>query len=54
MPNYEVDSARDEIEALKNEISEERSFYENIMKNLQDDKATFEEQQRVEYMLLKQ
>jgi hypothetical protein len=44
MPNYEVDGARDEIEALKKEISEERFFYENIMKNLQDEKASSEEQ----------
>lgn len=54
MPNYEVDGARDEIEGLKKEIKEERSFYENIMKNMQDDKASFEEQQRLEYMILRQ
>ena len=44
MPNFEVDGARDQIEELKNEITEERAFYENIMKNMQDDKATFEEE----------
>jgi len=52
MPNYEVDSAKQEIESLRKEISEEGSYYEEVMKNLQDDKAKFEEEQRNAYMLL--
>ena len=44
MPNFEVDGARDQIEELRKEITEERVFYENVMKNMQDDKATFEEE----------
>ena len=53
MPNYEVDQARDEIDVIKREIEEQRSFYEKIMKNLQDEKSRFEEDQRVTYMMLK-
>ena len=44
MPNHEVDKARDEIDVLRKEIEEERGFYQNIMKNLQDEKAGFEEE----------
>ena len=53
MPNYEVDQARDEIDVIKREIEEQRSFYDKIMKNLQDEKSRFEEDQRVTYMMLK-
>ena len=28
MPNYEVDLARDEIEIMRKEIAEERTFYD--------------------------
>ncbi len=52
MPNHEVDKARDEIDVLRKEIEEERGFYQNIMKNLQDEKAGFEEDQRNTYMIL--
>ena len=52
MPNHEVDKARDEIDVLRKEIEEERGFYQNIMKNLQDEKAGFEEEQRNTYMIL--
>jgi hypothetical protein len=52
MPNYEVDSARDEIDAMRKEIVDERLFYENVMKKLQDDKAGFEEEQRGQHILL--
>ena len=44
MPNYEVDAARDQIEIMKKEIEEERLFYEGVMKEMQDEKAGFEEQ----------
>jgi len=44
MPNYEVDAARDQIEIMKKEIEEERLFYEGVMKEMQDEKANFEEQ----------
>lgn len=43
MPNYEVDLARDEIELMRKEITEERAFYDQILKKLQDEKARFEE-----------
>lgn len=43
MPNYEVDGARDQIEMLKKDIEDERLFYEQVMKEMQDEKATFEE-----------
>jgi len=52
MPNFEVDNAKEQIESLRNEISGERVMYEDIMKQLQDDKASFEEEQRANYMLL--
>lgn len=52
MPNYEVDTARDEIDILRKEIEEERLFYEGIMKKLQDEKARFEEDQRGSYLML--
>jgi len=32
MPNYEVDSAKEEIEGLKKEIADERIYYDGIMK----------------------
>jgi len=44
MPNHEVDKARDEIDILRKEIEEERGFYQDIMKKLQDEKAGFEEE----------
>ena len=53
MPNFEVDQAREEIEVIKGEISQEQEFYKNIMKGLQDEKAVFEEAQRARYMALK-
>jgi len=43
MPNYEVDEARETIEQLRKEIDEEYAFYDNVMKGMQNDKATFEE-----------
>ena len=52
MPNYEVDAARDQIEIMKKEIEEERLFYEGVMKEMQDEKANFEEQQRTKYNVL--
>ena len=53
MPNYEVDTAKEEIEILKKEIAEERQYYEDVMKNIQDGKAKYEEEQRSHYMALK-
>ena len=44
MPNYEVDNAKDEIEILRKEIAEERTYYDDIMKKMQDDKGKFEEE----------
>ena len=52
MPNYEVDAARDQIEILKKEIEEERLYYEGVMKDMQDEKSTFEEQQRSKYTVV--
>ena len=43
MPNYEVDNAKEEIEKLKFEIGEERTYYEDVLKRMQDEKARFEE-----------
>ena len=34
MPNYEVDTARDQIEILRKDIDEEYAFYDNIMKGM--------------------
>ena len=53
MPNYEVDKAREEIEAIRGEIAQEQEFYQNIMKGLQDEKAQWEESQRARYLALK-
>ena len=53
MPNYEVDTAKEEIAALREEISGERAYYEDVVKGMQDDKARFEEDQRVNYLALK-
>ena len=50
MPNYEVDEGREQVEILRKEIEEEDKFYRGLMKNLQEDKAHFEEQQRAGYM----
>lgn len=44
MPNYEVDQGREQVEILRKEIEEEGQFYQGLMKNLQEDKAVFEEQ----------
>lgn len=44
MPNYEVDQGREQVEILRKEIEEEGQFYKGLMKNLQEDKAVFEEQ----------
>ena len=52
MPNYEVDNAKDEIEILKKEIADERTYYDDIMKKMQDDKGKFEEEQRQSYLML--
>lgn len=52
MPNYEVDTARDQIEALRNEIEEEKQFYHQVMKEMQDEKGVFEEHQRSKYTVL--
>ena len=46
MPNYEVDTAKEEIDILRKEIADERAYYDDIMKKLQDDKGKFEEEQR--------
>lgn len=54
MPNYEVDTAKEEIEKLRKEIAEERVYYEDLIKKMQDDKARFEEEQRLQYMTLQQ
>lgn len=54
LPNYEVDSAKEEIEVLKNEIAVERKYYEDVLKRLQDDKIAFEEEQRVLYLDLQE
>ena len=43
MPNYEVDQGREQVEILRKEIDEEGVFYKGLMKNLQEDKALFEE-----------
>lgn len=52
MPNYEVDAAREQIDAMRAEIDEERIYYEDIMKKMQDEKAVFEEQERAKYNAL--
>ena len=44
MPNFEVDQAREQIEILRKEIDEEQAFYQQVMKEMQDDKGVFEEQ----------
>jgi hypothetical protein len=54
MPNFEVDSAKDEIEVLRKEIAGERKYYDDIIKKMQDDKARFEEDQRLQCMTLQQ
>ena len=52
MPNFEVDQAREQIEILRKEIDEEQAFYQQVMKEMQDDKGVFEEQQRSKYQVL--
>ena len=51
MPNFEVDAAREQIDILRNETEDERIYYQDIMKNLQDEKASFEENQRNVYLV---
>ena len=46
MPNFEVDQARDQIDILRKEIDEEQKFYQQVMKEMQDEKGVFEEHQR--------
>lgn len=43
MPNYEVDQGRDQVDILRQEIEEEGQYYKALMKELQEDKASFEE-----------
>jgi hypothetical protein len=52
MPNYEVDQAREQIEIMRQEIEEERKFYLQVMKEMQDEKGVFEEHQRSKYAVL--
>lgn len=54
MPNFEVDCAKEEIEVLRNEIAQERTYYDDVVKKMQDEKARFEEEQRIHYMTLYQ
>jgi hypothetical protein len=52
MPNFEVDQGREQVQILREEIDNEKVYYEDILKSLQEEKAQFEEQQRAKYMLL--
>ena len=43
MPNYEVDQGREQVEIMRKEIEEENTFYRDVMKKMQEEKAQFEE-----------
>lgn len=43
MPNYEVDEAKESISILRKEIENEKIYYLDVMKGIQDDKSLFEE-----------
>jgi hypothetical protein len=44
MPNFEVDQGREQVQILREEIDNEKVYYEDILKSLQEEKAQFEEQ----------
>lgn len=54
MPNYEVDGAKEQIEAIRKEIAEEKQYYLDVMKSLQDEKIQYEDEQRAHYLVLKE
>ena len=43
MPNYEVDQGTEQINKMRDLISEEKEYYEGLMKSMQEDKTGFEE-----------
>lgn len=54
MPNYEVDEAKKQIQILRTEIEDEKSYYQDIMKQLQDQKIKDEDDQRNRYLAMKE
>ena len=52
MPNFEVDEAREQIDIMRKEIDDEQNFYQQVMKEMQDDKGVFEEHLRSKYQVL--
>jgi hypothetical protein len=53
MPNYDVDEAKKQIEALRKDIENDRVYYLDLLKSLQDDKALSEEDQRHRHQVAK-
>jgi hypothetical protein len=39
MPNFEVDQGREQVQILREEIDNEKVYYEDILKSLQEEKA---------------
>lgn len=54
LPNFEVDSAKDEIESMHREIAAERAYYDDVIKKMQEEKMKFEDEQRMHYLALQQ
>ena len=54
MPNYEIDEGKNQITQLRQAIAEEKEHYAQLMNQMQEDKANFEENLRGRHMELQE